>query len=109
MNYLYLGDGRGRFVESALFAGVGSNTAGLGARLELRTPTKRQVRVVRGPSGYMSQGPAEVYFGLGAAEKADELRVVWPSGQVDVHKALRAGFLYVLTEGETELLSEPFL
>jgi hypothetical protein len=84
------------------------NTEGLGARLELRVAGSRQVRFVVGASGYLSQGPAEVVFGLGSETKADELRVVWPSGRVDRHQDLRSGFLYTVTEGAAELVAELF-
>ncbi len=78
--------------------GAQSNPQGFGARLELQTGAQRQVREARSSSGYLSQGPAETHFGLGAARQVDELRVHWPSGQSQSYLSLRPGVVYTLYE-----------
>jgi hypothetical protein len=37
-----------------------------------------------GASGYLSHSILPLYFGLGAAEKADRIEVLWPSGRKQV-------------------------
>ena len=49
-------------------------------------------------TGYLSQGPAEVFFGLGDHDRVDSLTVGWPGGPTRRYLGLRAGFLYVVPE-----------
>ena len=79
--------------------GTRSNTAGFGARLELRTAGKSQVRLLHSSTSYASQGPPAVHFGLGTAIRAEELSVRWPSGRLQRLKDLAGGFTYTLFEG----------
>jgi hypothetical protein len=78
--------------------GERGNPQGFGARLELRAGAHAQVREARSSSGYLSQGPPVVHFGLGTAQQVDELRVRWPSGQSQRYLSLRSGFVYKLYE-----------
>ena len=86
--------------------GVRSNPHGFGARLELTTDRGRQVRWMTSASSYLSQGPAEVHFGLGEAG-VQELKIFWPSGQIDRHRGLEPGAIYTLTEGESQVDRRP--
>jgi len=40
-----------------------------------------QMREVYAGNNYISSNPADAYFGLGANESVDTLRIVWPSGE----------------------------
>jgi hypothetical protein len=93
---------------AVLLQGTKSNPQGFGARLELTVAGKRQIRDMRSASSYQSQSALEIFFGLGSAEEAEELIVKWPSGQVDRHAPLKAGFYYTLTEGVPEPVAVPF-
>jgi hypothetical protein len=75
-----------------------SNPQGFGARLELSAGDHSQVRHARSSSGYLSQGPPETHFGLGAAQQVDELRVDWPVGRSQRYLSLDPGFVYTLYE-----------
>ena len=55
--------------------------------------------MVRTGSSYLSQSELPLTFGLGAAAKADEVTIVWPSGKRDLLAALDAGQEYTVTEG----------
>ena len=84
--------------------GRDSNPQGFGARLELEADSgPKQLRWLLSASSYLSQGPPEAHFGIGDAKKAKLLTVHWPSGQVDRHHDLEAGYLYTLTEGSEEI------
>ena len=79
--------------------GKESNPQGFGAMIEVSIGDRRLVRLMKSVSGYLSQGPPEILFGLGTAESVDALVVRWPSGRVDRHEKLTAGFFYTLEEG----------
>ena len=61
--------------------GTTSNRDGIGARVELRVGERTLVREVASGQSYQSQSELTVHFGLGPAERVDELHVRWPSGR----------------------------
>jgi hypothetical protein len=63
--------------------GVKSNRDGIGARVEVRAGSMRQLDEVRSGGSYLSQNDMCLHFGLGNAAKLDELTIAWPSGIVD--------------------------
>ena len=62
--------------------GTISNRSALGAVVRLRAGDLHLMKVKDGQSGYLSHSDFPLYFGLGAAEKIDQLEVHWPSGIV---------------------------
>jgi len=67
---------------SVRLSGVGTNTFGIGARIEAVVASgDRQIREMGGSNNYVSHNPYEVHFGLGAATQAD-ITVNWPDGSV---------------------------
>ena len=85
--------------------GTRSNPQGFGARLELEVGGRKLVRWTKSSTSYLSQGPPEIHFGLGAATRADALVVRWPSGQIDRVGPLAAGQVHTVTEGSSALES----
>ena len=77
----------------------GSRTA-IGARLTVTAGGRTQLQEVIGVNGYLSQGDARAHFGLGAAEKADLVKVRWPDGTTDEWKDVKAGQLLPLEQGK---------
>ena len=67
--------------------GTTSNRSGIGARVEVTTDTGTYAQVMDGKSGYLSQSSKPLYFGLGDAARVEEIRVLWPSGKVQVVSA----------------------
>ena len=49
--------------------------AGIGARIEVDAGNLSMVREIRAGNQYVSQGPAEAHFGLGAARRIDEVAI----------------------------------
>lgn len=92
---------RGGPRHSASFelTGVRSNRDAVGAKLRLRTGEHWQTRVVNTGSGYLSGSSRRVHFGLGDAERIDELVIEWPSGERTVLENLAADRQYTLREG----------
>jgi tetratricopeptide (TPR) repeat protein len=89
--------------ERIVFAlrGTKSNRDAVGARVEV----DGQVKWVVAGSAYLSQHTKRLHFGLGERQRAEKVRVVWPSGLAQELPPLDAGFLYEVTEGVSELRS----
>ena len=85
------------FLSVRLEGGDG-NTEAVGARLFLTAEGMTQMRETRGGSNYVSQQPGEVHFGLGDVEIIDELKVIWPGGQVVIYLNLPANQPLTLTQ-----------
>ena len=63
--------------------GTRSNRSGIGARVTVRTLSRRQTNEVRSGSSYISQSDLRLHFGLGAENKVLAIEVRWPSGLVE--------------------------
>ena len=61
-----------------------SNRDGLGAMVTVTVGGKDFVQLNDGKSGYLAQSSIPLYFGLGASKQADRVKIVWPSGKVQV-------------------------
>ncbi len=61
--------------------GTNSNRDAVGARIVVRTPMGDWHRQMKGGGSYLSTLDSRVFFGLGNADKIDEVTVIWPSGQ----------------------------
>jgi hypothetical protein len=70
--------------------GQGSNSYGLGARIEIRTTQLQQKRELSASS--------PVTFGLGSADSVEFVRVLWPSGVRQTELATRANQVLEITE-----------
>lgn len=74
---------------------LGPNTEGIGARVFATIGGVTQMRELRAGSNYVSQDPAEAFFGLGGAESVDQLRIQWPDGRLTSLANVAKGFLSV--------------
>ena len=64
-----------------------SNPGAVGARIVLWAAGHRQTRWVEAGSGYASQSPYPVHFGLGDARTLEGLEIAWPSGRRERYSA----------------------
>ena len=64
--------------------GIASNFNGIGARVEIYGAWGKQIRDVRSGDGFANMNTLNAHFGIGTATDIDSVRVIWPSGQVDV-------------------------
>ena len=84
--------------------GTGTNADGIGARVYLRASVDKngesttQVQEVRAGSSYLSMDSIELEFGVGQANIVDELRVLWPSGRVQVIENLAVDRVHLIVE-----------
>ena len=71
--------------------GTAGNRDGIGAVVEVNAGGARQSWLVRTGGSYFSQSQLYPTFGLGDAEKVDEVVVRWPSGAIQRRAGLVAG------------------
>ncbi len=78
------------------------NSHGIGARVyAVMADGTEQMRELTSGGGFMSFDAAVAHFGLGGAEAADALRVVWPDGEVArIAGPIPAGATYTIRRGE---------
>ena len=91
--------GDSRHSVSFELTGTRSNRDAVGATLRLRSGEQWQTRVVTTGSGYLSGSSLRVHFGLGEAEKVDELVIEWPSGERSVFTDLAVDRMHAIREG----------
>jgi hypothetical protein len=84
--------------------GTRSNRDAVGARVTLMASGQRQTREVHAGSAYLSGSSLVQHFGLGSAERIDEIHVRWPSGEETTLTDLRVDRQFMLREGETQAL-----
>lgn len=80
--------------------GVRSNSNAIGARLELKIDQDRFLTQVVGGGSYLSASSYRVHIGLGKKEQVEELKIIWPSGVVDIVRAISANQTLLVVEGE---------
>ena len=80
--------------------GTTSNPDAVGAEVVARFGEATQLQVVTAGSGFCAQTDPRVHFGLGDAERPDEVRIRWPSGveQVLAGEALEPGRYHSIWE-----------
>jgi len=61
-------------------SGLADNKTAIGTKVDVSAGGHWQKFEVAGGSGYLSQGSGEIEAGLGQAEKADVVRLLWPTG-----------------------------
>lgn len=64
--------------------GIASNYNGIGARVELYSGGTTQIRDVQSGTGFSAMHTLNVHFGTGTHDQIDSVRVLWPSGHIDV-------------------------
>jgi tetratricopeptide (TPR) repeat protein len=95
--------GVGRQTMVFSLRGTKSNRDAIGARVEV----DGQVKWLSAGSAYLSQHTKRLHFGLGGRERAEKVRIYWPSGEVQELAPLAAGFHYEVTEGMADFRATP--
>ncbi|WP_299126650.1 FG-GAP-like repeat-containing protein [uncultured Winogradskyella sp.] len=83
--------------------GTVSNINGIGARVEIITPSGTQIRDVRSGEGFEFMSSLNTHFGLGTDSSITEIRVYWPSGIVDVIQNPNINNTLTIVEGSSPL------
>ncbi|HEV3118321.1 MAG TPA: CRTAC1 family protein [Gemmataceae bacterium] len=82
--------------------GKKSNRNAIGARVEIEAGGKRQVHFIIGGGSYLSASERRLLVGLGAADQAELVTVLWPSGRKQVFHNLAARRWWRLHEGQEQ-------
>lgn len=69
---------------SLRLAEKGNNTFALGAKVKVKTKGQVFYRENFNTRGFQSAVPPMLYFGLGDAQKIDEIEIVWPDGKIQI-------------------------
>jgi hypothetical protein len=105
---LFRNEGGGNHSLRIKLVGVKSNRDGIGAEVRLTSGGMTQDKMLTSGSSYLSSSELVLTFGLGENAKADEIRIRWPSGQVDHLKNIAAGQTITLKEGNGVISSRPY-
>jgi hypothetical protein len=87
--------------------GTRSNQTGIGARLTLKTYSRKQINEVRSGSSYISNNDMRVHFGLGGNSEIEYLEVRWPSGLVERFRSSVVDTILTVREGLGEEVEAP--
>ena len=91
--------GNARWIKVAL-EGVRSNRSAIGALVTIEVAGgPKQTLPVLGQSSFLSQNDRRLHFGLGTATRVNQVRVRWPSGDVEIFDGAAAGAVLQLKEG----------
>ena len=78
--------------------GSGSNSAGVGARVEIEAGGETQILEQQPTRGFLSSVDPRLHFGLGSAARIDSLTVIWPSRLVQRMTGIASDQVLTLTE-----------
>ena len=98
--------GQGNVLLVDLRASAGEPLAA-GAQVTARCGGGAVLRQVELGSGFISQGPPTLHFGLGACREVERLDIVWPGGREQSVADLPVNHLARVTEGVDEVALEP--
>lgn len=90
----------GHYLNVNLRATRGHPSA-IGARLIAKVGDRQIVRECYPYNTFRSQCPLLMHFGLGTAEKVDELEIRWPSGTVETLRDIGADSTLNVREGDS--------
>jgi len=88
--------------------GTKSNRDGIGTTVKLTAGGETQTQMLRSGSSYLSASELVLTFGLAQNERASEIEIRWPSGQVDRWSNWTAGQTVTVTEGGVKTTSRAF-
>jgi hypothetical protein len=88
---------------------AGSDPAGVGLEVEVKTGRALQVARLAGTCAYLGSVPVRTHFGLGAHAKADYVRLAWPDAQLQSELEVAADQLWTVTKVTRKASSCPIL
>ncbi len=78
--------------------GRGGNWEAIGARVQIVSGGKKQIREIQVGTGYGGRNSTVVHFGLGSNHMVEDVRVFWPSGSISFDANLEADKTYFIQE-----------
>ncbi len=108
-NTFYRNNGNANHWLEINAVGTTSNRSAIGAKLFAKATIGGSAtwlrRDIEGQSGYCNQN-LQVHFGLGTATKVDSLKVLWPSGQIDIRTNIKADTALTIIESPSTSVQE---
>jgi len=98
--------GQGNVLQVDLIGTV-SEPLGVGAQVIAGCGSRRVLRQVEAGSGFISQPPPTLHFGLADCRSVDSLEIRWPSGRQQTVTALPVNHRVTITEGSESIASVP--
>jgi hypothetical protein len=80
--------------------GAKGNRFGLGTTVRVQTPGRLQVREINNAASYLSSNDTRLHVGLGDAAAAQQLDILWPSGQRQTLTDVKANQVLTVKEPE---------
>ena len=80
--------------------GTRSNKDAVGAKITIETDSGSRSKYVKIGSGFLSQSSRRVWFGLGNQDGIRQVKIEWPSGEVQTVRDLPVNHRIVIVEGE---------
>jgi hypothetical protein len=102
-NTIYYNNGNSNNWIKINLQGIQSNRNGIGARVEIYGNWGKQIRDVRSGEGFRYMNTLNTHFGIGTATAIDEIRILWPSGIIDVIENPNINQAIVVVEGSSPL------
>ena len=100
--------GSGYTAASFDLRGTRSNKDAVGAKITIETGAGSRSKFVKIGSGFLSQSSRRVWFGLGNQDRIPQVKIEWPSGEVQTVCDLPANHRIVIVEGEDRTEAIPF-
>lgn len=100
--------GSGYNAASFDLRGTRSNKDAVGAKITIETGAGSRSKFVKIGSGFLSQSSRRVWFGLGNQDGIRQVKIEWPSGEVQTVHELPANHRIVIVEGEDRTEAIPF-
>jgi hypothetical protein len=88
--------------------GTKSNRDGIGAIVRVTAAGETQAQMMRSGSSYLSASELTLTFGLAQHDKAENVEITWPSGQVDHLANVAVGQTIVATEAKGITANRPY-
>jgi enediyne biosynthesis protein E4 len=78
--------------------GKKSNRNGIGALVYVKTDSLIQQRYVHSGGSFLSDSHRTLTFGLGKNKRIDEVKIIWPSGKIQILSGLQINNRLIITE-----------
>jgi hypothetical protein len=105
---LHNSGGNGNHFLNFRLVGTQSNRDAMGARVRVVAGGLSQIREISGGGSYLSQSDLRANFGMGKADRAETVEVIWPGGRKQVFRDVEADKFYVIEEGKDQLGLQKF-
>lgn len=88
----------GKNFLKVMLVGKGANTSGIGAKVSVSVPGKKQYQQQMPSRGYLSAVSPCLHFGIDRDEVVDSVTVTWPSGNTEIIRGVSANTQLVVKE-----------